>query len=218
MKKLTVLVVAALAVLVFSFAAAGEELVFFDSFENNTVGQHPAGWVVNHEFGGIVVDASAVKASDGQLAVELNNTPDLFGQIEHDIPATAVGKLMVDFYQPNAWRENINIELHNASGRIIGVFLTGSGNVRPRPAGVQTGNLANLPNDRWHTMVITWDDKVFNVYYLDNGNLVPILENAELDPAYIEGGPATKVLFNLSSRADAKKGYIDNVRVYDLSK
>jgi len=218
MRKLSIVVVVVLAAALFSLAASAETLVFSDSFEDNTVGKQPTGWVVNHDLGGIVVDAAVGKVSDGKLAVELNNTPDLFGQIQHAIPETVLGKLMVDFYQPSALKENINIEVHNASGRIIGVFITGSGNVRPRPAGVQTGDMAKLPNDSWHTMVITWDDKVFNVYYLENGKLVPILENAELDPNHIAGGPANMVLFNLSPRADAKKGYIDNVRVYDLSK
>ncbi|HHX01400.1 MAG TPA: LamG domain-containing protein [Firmicutes bacterium] len=219
MRKLSIAVVVMMLVAAFSMTAAAEELVFFDSFEEGTVGGHPVGWDVNHDTAGIVVDAASGFVSDGNLAVELNNNPgdDLYGIIERAIPEVRVGKLMVDFYQNNAWRDNINIEVFSPSGRLIGVFVTGSGNVRPRPGGEQTGNLVNLPNDRWHTMVLTWDENVFNVYYLDNGNLVPILENAAFDPA---GGDesATKILLNVSRREEPKKAYVDNIRVYDLSK
>lgn len=219
MRKTLIAVTVFLLVSVLSLAVSAEELVFFDSFEDNTIGEKPAGWELTHDLAAQVVDAASGRVSDGNLAVVLNNTPDLYGEIVQEIPEVVEGKMMVDFYQPSAIRDNINIEVHSASGRLIGVFVTGSGNVRPRPAGQQTENLVNLPNDRWHTLVLTWNAEGFNVYYLDAvGNQIVILENAEFDPVGVEGGAASKILLNVSRREDLKQAYFDNVRVYDLAK
>ncbi len=216
MKKTLIIASVLVLVLTFGSLVMAEELVFSDSFEDGVVDGHPAGWIVNHDFGGVISDN---RSSDGRLSVQLNNTPDLFGEISKEIPEVAVGKLIVDFYQVNAFRENLNVEVHNESGRIVGVFITASGKVRPRDGGEQTGDLAVLANDTWHSLVLTWDETSFSVYHLDAfGNMIAILEDAALDPAHIDGGPANKILINMSPRADAKEAYIDNVRVYDLSK
>lgn len=202
--------------LMVSVGSLAEELVFSDSFEDNVVGENPVGWNVLHPEAGLIIDANHVSISDGHLALQMNNTPELFGEVWTDIPEVAVGKLVVDFYQPNSSRENINVEVHNDDGRIVGIFITGSGNVRVRDAGEQSDNILNLGNDSWHTLVVTWDDEFFNVYYVNaNGEEVVIREGLLLDPAAV-GKPGNKILFNVSPRDDAKEAFIDNVRVYSL--
>lgn len=217
MKKLLVISQILLVVLLLSSGVLAETLIFSTSFENDTVGQSPAGWAKEHDSAAVVIDGAIVSIPDGKKAVQLNNTPDAYGRISHEIPEVKNGKLVVNFYQPNAQRENINIEVHNADGRIVGIFITASGNLRVREAGVQSSNIAALANDKWHTLVITWDDTMFNVYSLENGREVVIKESCLVDPA-VGNKPANRVSFDVSKRDDAKVAYIDNVRVYDLAK
>lgn len=197
---------------------AKEELVFSDSFEDNTVGQSPKGWTLSHSHGGLVVDSSQVIIPHGELALQLNSTTSLYGEVYYDIPEIKQGKLVVDFMQPSSSRENINIEIKNGDNRLVGVFITGSGNVRPRDNGVQTADLIRLPNDQWHTFVIKWDvdEKTFHVSYMQGENEIAITsEGAGLDPAGI-GLPGSRILFNVSPRDPEKEAFIDNVRVYNL--
>jgi len=216
-KRLFVLSSVVMLVLLMTGVGAAEKLIFSESFENNTVGENPVEWDLVHPKAGIVVDGNTISIPDGKLALQLNNTPNDMGEVSHEIPEVTLGKLVVNFHQPSVSRENINIEVHNADGRIVGIFVTGSGNVRVRDAGEQSSNILNLPNDKWHTMIIKWDEELFKVYYLDGaGAEVAITETAKLDPEFA-GKPANKILFNVSKRDDAKEAFIDNIRVYDLA-
>lgn len=217
MKKLLSLSQVLLIVLLLSSGVMAATLVFSDSFESGVVGQAPSGWTLSHGNAAVVVDGTLMSISDGTKAVKLVNSPDEYGRITQEYPAVTKGKLMVDFYQDSSNRDNINIEIHNGVGRIVGVFVTGSGNIRVRDAGVQSSNVSNLPNDRWHTLVITWDNTMFSVYSLENGRDVVIIENCLVDPA---GGndPSNKVQLDVTKRDDEKVVYYDNVRVYDLGK
>lgn len=206
-----------LVVLLLSSGVFAESLIFSTSFENDTVGQVPAGWNLEHDTAAVVIDGALVSIPDGKKAVQLNNTPDLYGRISHEIPEVNKGKLVVSFYQPSSQKENINLEVHNANGMLVGIFVTASGNVRVRDAGVQSGNIVGLGNDKWNTLVITWDDTMFNVYQLENGRQVTIIESCLVNPA-TAGLPANKVSFDVSRRDDAKVAYIDNILVYDLAK
>lgn len=214
----------ALALLVFSGVVMAEGvLVFSDSFEEYAVGTEPNGWTLVHPTAGEVVDSSFVSIPDGNAALRLFSTPNDNGEVFIDIPEVKKGKLVVDFYQPSSSRDNINFEVRNGVSRVVGVFITGSGNVRPRADGVQTANLINLRNDQWHTFVIRWDvdAKTFQVAYMEGDKEVAIADAGKtefgVDPAGI-GLSVSRIAFNVTRRDPGKEAFIDNIRVYDLAK
>lgn len=215
--EVTSLVLLVLALCVGVSCAAAETLVMADSFEDDAVGQPPTGWEPHVDGTATVVGSDTVSVADGGKAVRLLNSTEANGEITKLIGEIKSGKLVVWFMQPSSSKENINIEVRSGADRLVGVFITGSGNVRIRDAGVQSGNIKNLPNDRWHEFVIEWDfdTQVFRVAHIENGEEIAITsaEGAKFDPAY-EGKIPDTVAFNVSKRETSKEAFFDGVRVY----
>jgi len=215
--RITGLVLLALVLSVFT--AASQTAVLNDSFEDGTVGQPPAGWERSTDHAATVVGTETVSVPDGKLAVRLLNSTDDYGEITRYIGQVPKGKLVVWFMQPSSSRENINIEVRCGEDRLVGVFITGSGNVRVRDAGVQSGNIKNLPNDKWHELVIEWDfeTQIFRVAHIENGEEIAITsaEGAKFDPAH-EGKIPDTIALNVSKRETPKEAFFDGVRVYSM--
>lgn len=201
--------------LIMCTASAQETLVMADSFEEDVAGQPPSGWVPNAEDAATVVGPDTVSAADGSLAVRLLNSTEANGEITKAIGEVPKGRLVVWFMQPSSSRENINIEVRSGIDRLVGVFITGSGNVRIRDAGVQSGNIKNLPNDRWHEFVMEWDfdAQIFRVAHIVDGEEISIAEDAKFDPAH-EGKIPDTIGLNVSKREEPKEAFFDGVRVF----
>lgn len=208
-----------LALCVGATCAAQGTLIMADSFEEDVAGQPPAGWTLNDETAATVVDVDTVSIPDGSLAVRLLNSTEANGEIERSVGEVKKGRLVVWFMQPSSSRENINIEVRCGSDRLVGVFVTGSGNVRIRDAGVQSGNIKNLPNDRWHEFVIEWDfdTQIFEAFHIEGGQQIAITseEGAKFDPAH-EGKIPDTIAMNVSKREESKEAFFDNVQVYGI--
>ncbi len=196
-------------------ASAQDTLVMADSFEEDVVGQPPSGWVPNAEDTATVVGQDIVFAPDGSLAVKLLNSTEANGEITRAVGEVKKGRLVVWFMQPKAMGDNINIEVRSGEDRLVGVFITASGNVRIRDAGVQSGNIKNLPNDQWHEFVIEWDfdTQIFRVAHIVDGKEISIAEDAKFDPAHTGKIPDT-IALNVSKREEPKEAFFDGVRVY----
>lgn len=215
--KVTSLVLFVLALCVGASCAAQETLVMADSFEDDVVGQPPAGWEPNADDAATVLGSDTVSIPDGSQAVRLVNSATGNGEVTRLIGEVKNGRLVVWFMQPSSSKENINIEVRSGVDRLVGVFITGSGNVRIRDAGVQSGNIKNLPNDRWHELIVEWDfdTQVFRVAHIENGEEIGItsVEGAKFDPAH-EGKTPDTIAFNVSKRETSKEAFFDGVRVY----
>jgi hypothetical protein len=207
------------AVCIAAACSAAETLVMADSFESDAAGQPPSGWVPNSDGAATVVGADTVSIPDGELAVRLLNSTTANGEIEKNVGEVKKGRLVVWFYQPSSSRENINIEVRNGTDRLIGVFITGSGNVRLRDAGVQSGNIKNLPNDRWHEFVMEWDfdTQIFRVFHIEGGQRIEITsgDGAKFDPQF-EGKVPDTIAMNVSKREEPKEAFFDNVQVFSF--
>lgn len=207
------------AVCIAAACSAAETLVMADSFESDAAGQPPSGWVPNSDGAATVVGADTVSIPDGELAVRLLNSTTANGEIEKNVGEVKKGRLVVWFYQPSSSRENINIEVRNGTDRLIGVFITGSGNVRLRDAGVQSGNIKNLPNDRWHEFVMEWDfdTQIFRVFHIEGGQKIEITsgDGAKFDPQF-EGKVPDTIAMNVSKREEPKEAFFDNVQVFSF--
>ncbi|NLW56531.1 MAG: hypothetical protein GX050_07955 [Firmicutes bacterium] len=201
------------------FAVEGEgTLLFSDSFEDNRIGGSPAGW---EGAGMSIVDKRRVEIPDGNFAVRLDNKPSENGTIYKIFDNLDRCRLYVSFHQPERFKENLYIDVKTEEGgRIFGLFITGSGNVRIRDGGVQSPNILNLPNNLWHRVMLEWDasTQVWHAYVIGSKSITPITPEggARFDPAY-EGNPPRMILFEIPKREDRKVAYIDQVELYDLS-
>jgi len=218
-KRLVLSLVLAFIVGCTIFAVEGEgTLLFSDSFENNRIGGKPAGW---EGTGMSIVDRRRVSIPDGTFAVRLDNSPTENGTIYKIFDNLDKCRLYVSFYQPENFRENLYIDVKTAeNGRIFGLFITGSGNVRIRNAGVQSENILNLANNNWHRVMLEWDTstQIWHAWVIRSSGNVPLTPEggAKFDPAY-EGNPPRMILFEIPKREDRKVAYIDQVELYTLS-
>ena len=195
-------------------ASAQDTLVMADSFEEDVVGQPPSGWVPNAEDTATVVGQDIVFAPDGSLAVKLLNSTEANGEITRAVGEVKKGRLVVWFMQPKAMRDNINIEVRSGEDRLVGVFITASGNVRIRDAGVQSGNIKNLPNDQWHEFVIEWDfdTQIFRVAHIVDGKRY-LLQRMRSSIQHTQARSLTRLL-STSPRGRSQEAFFDGVRVY----
>lgn len=199
-------------------AAEGEgTLIFSDSFEDNRIMGDPTGWEATNAS---IVDKRRVAVPDGKFVVRLDNSVTENGTIYKEFDNLDQCQLYVSFHQPSRFKENVYIDVKTAeNGRIFGLFITGSGNVRIRDAGQQSPNILNLPNDLWHRVMLEWDTstQIWHAYVVGK-SLTPITPEggAHFDPAY-EGNPPKIILFEIPKRDDRKVAYIDQVELYDLS-
>ncbi len=224
MKFRKILALTLMLMLVASYVvyAAEEEgkLILSDSFENNKPGEVPVGW---EGVGQSIIDSTTLKKiADGDLAVKLDNSPSAAGGIYKEFESLNKNRLLVSFYQPSKFKENVNIEVTTADGqRIFGLFITGSGNVRIRDAGVQSGNIIQLANDNWHRVMLEWDaeTKTYHAYVIMGKTKTEVTpkKGARFDPA-LDDNPPKRINFEVSKREDPKVAYIDHVELYDLSK
>lgn len=205
-----------------------DPLVFQESFEEHADDQYPEGWlVVNQEVhdttdysGGRITSESA---SDGSKSIRLVSIPEAEGRVEYEFDEPLLyHKLTVDLKQQATHKENVNIELHGENGRLFGLFVTGSGNVRYRhPDGSNGDNVTNIPNDSWHTIEFEWNDadKRYKAWTISAAG-----ERVEITPG---GGTSyelefiddqvTKLSIAITQRDGDKIAFIDNIEVIDLA-
>lgn len=202
-------------------------VIFSESFEDMTLGANPDGWTVvdqdvhatNGYSGGKV---SAERASDGKNSIKLVSVPDAEGRVEYMFDeALTYHSLSVDLYKVDANKENVNIELHNDDGRVFGLFISASGNLRHRkPDGKNESSPNDAGNDQWYTIEFKWNDdtKLYNAYLIRDGQrteLTPAGGSAYEDANNIGG--VNKVSIAITKRDGDKIAYIDNVKVVDLA-
>lgn len=199
-----------------------DPVVFFESFEDGIEGEYPAGWIIK---GQDVHDAkgtsggriSTEKASDGSTAVKLVSIPAEEGRITVEFEKPLLyNSLTVDFYQPEG-NDNINLELLGENGRVFGLFLTATGNVRYRhPDGGNGSNITNAPNNSWHTAEFQWNDadKIYHAF-VNGVRITPPGGSPYETLAYDE--QVVKFSAQITKRDSDKVAFIDNIEVKDLA-
>lgn len=208
-------------------AGIPDPVVFKESFEDFAEGEYAPGWiVVNKEAhdktgysGGRI---SAEKASDGEKSVKLISVPDVEGRVEIEFGEPLLyHSLTVDLLQVESHKENVNLELHCDEGRLFGLFITGSGNVRYRhPDGSNGSNITAISNDSWHTIEFQWNDaeKIYKAFAISGSQRVEVTPpgGSSYELEFIDG-QVTKFSVAITKRDDDKIVYIDNIEVIDLA-
>lgn len=204
-----------------------DPVVYKESFEDFAEGEYAPGWiVVNKEAhdktgysGGRI---SAEKASDGEKSVKLISVPDVEGRVEIEFGEPLLyHSLTVDLLQVESHKENVNLELHCDEGRLFGLFITGSGNVRYRhPDGSNGSNITAISNDSWHTIEFQWNDaeKIYKAFAISGSQRVEVTPpgGSSYELEFIDG-QVTKFSVAITKRDDDKIAYIDNIEVIDLA-
>ena len=123
-----------------------------ESFEDGEVGEYPEGWIVldqeAHDLTGYSGGRiSRERATHGSKSAKIVSIPNAEGRITYEFDKPLLyNTLKVDFLMPEG-QDNINLELHGESGRLFGLFITSSGNVRYRhPDGSNGSNISNASN------------------------------------------------------------------------
>lgn len=208
-------------------SALPDPIVLQESFEGYELGSFPEGWIIanqeahelNNYSGGRV---SNERKSAGDKALKLVSIPGARGRVEFEFDQPLLNNsLTVDIFQPSDTRDDINIELLSDEGRVFGVFITGSGNVRYRhPDGSNGSNITNIPNDGWHTIEFQWNDeqKTYRAYAISAGSRTEITPpgGSSYETQYIDG-QVTKLGIAVTDRDADRIGYIDNIEVIDLA-
>jgi len=202
-----------------------DPVVFFESFEDGEVGEYPEGWIVldqeAHDLTGYSGGRiSRERATHGSKSAKIVSIPNAEGRITYEFDKPLLyNTLKVDFLMPEG-QDNINLELHGESGRLFGLFITASGNVRYRhPDGSNGSNISNASNNRWHTAEFQWNDeeKIYHAFVTSDGNRVQITPpgGSPYEELYRDE-QVIKFSAMITKRDGDKTFYIDNIEVIDL--
>ncbi|MFW6256952.1 MAG: hypothetical protein ACOC2O_02305, partial [Bacillota bacterium] len=155
------------------------------------------------------------KALEVQSHPDLDSTTRVTREFDFD-----KGALEVDFHQPaddDEKNDNVYVDIRTPDGRLFGLFITGSGNVRYRDDGDQSDNVMNLSPGEWHTVRLEWDNdnKKYNAYVKQDGELEPIVEAADFNSGLDDTTPSM-IAFEVSNRDVVKAGNYKNIKVYSM--